>query len=359
MEASANTTTNAATTTNTLSEEAFNSAPAPMTQVLVSNISPTANEQSLASFFSFCGSITNLKLTTYAGTNKPSEAIVTFDSEAAAKTALLLTNAVIADRPIIVVPHGDVRAPGQASFTSPESGEVTELSGAQIPNKGYNVPDDQRSKISVVASLLAQGYTLGDDAIAKARSIDEQAHISERVSQAAAATRVKLAEIDQAYHISQTIGAIASGVAQKAQEVDQNWKISENVQHVMKNVSDTVEVIGAKAKESPVVQTTVNKLGELSSNVQTFVAPAVDTITTNASKIREQSNQMYQETKRERGELAGEPEDHGGIELVEGKHNVDKILVAEEKEHNLQNEQNEELEPPVGETKSEFVDLKQ
>eukprot|EP01101_Sappina_pedata_P002126 TRINITY_DN12396_c1_g1_i1.p1 TRINITY_DN12396_c1_g1~~TRINITY_DN12396_c1_g1_i1.p1 ORF type:complete len:355 (+),score=151.26 TRINITY_DN12396_c1_g1_i1:37-1101(+) len=344
----------ATSTSSVLSEEAFNAPTAPLTQVFVSNISPSANEQSLASFFSFCGSITSLKLTTFAGTNKASEAIVTFDSEAAAKTALLLTNAVIADRPITVVPFGEgVRQ--VPSTGSVDSGNVTEISGSQIPNKGYAVPDEQRTKISALAGLLAQGYQLGDDAIAKARSIDDQNHISERVSQAAAATRVKLAEIDQSYRISETFSNLAAGVAGKAQEVDQNWKISEGLQHVMRNVSDTVEVIGAKAKENPVVQGTMTKLTEVAGNVQSFVAPTVDAISANTTSLREQSNQIYLDGKRERGEIVPESGSgavstprEDGIELIPAAHNVDKILVAEE---------NDELESPAVEDKKKEEDL--
>jgi len=273
----------------------------PLTQVLVTNISPTANEQTLASFFSFCGTITNLKLTTHGSDS--SEAIVSFESEAAAKTALLLTNAVIADRPITVMPYG-AQQPA-ADIPAPNT---TEISGDQIPNKPHAVPADQRTQTSVIAGLVAAGYTLGEDAIAKARKIDEEQQITTKVAvavgAAATATKEKIAQIDQAYHISEKVGSFAEGVSHKAREVDQSYHISENISSLVKNVTDTVEVMQARAKEMPVVQNTISTLSHVAENVSNFISPGVQAISEQAALIREQSNQMIEERHRARSSSA-------------------------------------------------------
>ncbi len=68
------------------------------------------------------------------------EAVVTFETESAAKTALLLTSALIIDRPIVVSPYSppaalltDIPLPGESITT-----------GEHIDQKAFAVPDEQR-----------------------------------------------------------------------------------------------------------------------------------------------------------------------------------------------------------------------
>jgi hypothetical protein len=287
----------------------------PLTQVFVSNISPSSNEQTLASFFSFCGTITNLKLTSHDNGTK--EAIVSFENEAAAKTALLLTNAVIADRPITVVPYSNKPSEHkESSSDSASSSLTTEISGDQIPKKS-EVPTDQRTHVSVIAGLLAAGYTLGSDAFAKAKQVDEQNQLSTKLAAAATATKEKITQLDQTYHISEKVGNVVENVSNKAKEVDQNWKISENVSNVVKNVTDTAEVLTAKANEHPAVQSTISTLSYLAENVSNFFSPGIQAISNSAqvinqqiseqaAQIREETNHNIDEKMKERAQLTAE-----------------------------------------------------
>lgn len=66
------------------------------------------------------------------------EAIVFFETSAAARTALLLTNALIVDRAITVVPY-------TASAEAPKGGpEQVTVQAADIEQKNYPVPDSER-----------------------------------------------------------------------------------------------------------------------------------------------------------------------------------------------------------------------
>lgn len=67
--------------------------------------------------------------------------MVIFETDSAAKTALLLTNALIVDRPITVVPH----APASTDVDSqqqqqPQHTEQTE----NITNRNFTAPDHER-----------------------------------------------------------------------------------------------------------------------------------------------------------------------------------------------------------------------
>ena len=56
-----------------------------------------------------------------------------------------------------------------------------ELKAEDISQKEFHVADSQRSKTSVVASLAAAGYTVGEDALTKAKAYDEKHMITLQV----------------------------------------------------------------------------------------------------------------------------------------------------------------------------------
>ncbi len=72
-------------------------------------------------------------------TGDAQEAIVVFETDSAAKTALLLTNALIVDRPITVVPHVPAEAEAQDTTATP-----VEVPPEDITNRSFTAPDHER-----------------------------------------------------------------------------------------------------------------------------------------------------------------------------------------------------------------------
>ena len=70
--------------------------------VLVSNVALEATETTLADFFRFCGPLESVTLKAGA-TDEAQTARVVFEADAGARTALLLSNAVVLGKPIAVV----------------------------------------------------------------------------------------------------------------------------------------------------------------------------------------------------------------------------------------------------------------
>ncbi|CAG8545634.1 6702_t:CDS:2, partial [Dentiscutata heterogama] len=70
-------------------------------EVIVYNISASASEKTVKDFFLFCGKIKEFNLVKEENSNKKI-AYITFERETAAKTALMLTNAVIGNSQIII-----------------------------------------------------------------------------------------------------------------------------------------------------------------------------------------------------------------------------------------------------------------
>jgi len=209
--------------------------------VFVSNIAPSATEKTVSDFFSFCGKITRLAMRKGVGAGGTHEATVHFETESAAKTALLLTNALIVDRPISVVPYV------QPVEAQPAPATETVQQGAEISNKEFAVPDEQRTKTSVVASLLAAGYTLGTDSFAKAKEYDENHHISQQLKAGAEAVKNKVVEIDKQYKISETATNVANATTQKIREVDAQYNISSTAAETAKAVDQKLNISGAAA----------------------------------------------------------------------------------------------------------------
>ena len=95
--------------------------------VLVSNLDLDVTEKQISDFFSFCGKITSLTIRT-KGNNV--EAILFFEHESSAKTALLLSNALINDKPIVVQKYTDEK---QAHHDTEDKRAQEKIDNGEVP----------------------------------------------------------------------------------------------------------------------------------------------------------------------------------------------------------------------------------
>jgi len=223
--------------------------------VFVTNISMAATEKTVSDFFSFCGRITKLTLRRLADMQ---EAVVVFDTDSASKTALLLTNALIVDRAIVVVPYVPAASASSSAADSIEADSIhaeaqQELSADEITQRNFAAPDSERTKTSVIASMLAAGYVLGTDAIGKAREYDDKHMISLQLKVGAEQVKAKANEIDKALHISETANVIKAVTIEKAKEVDEKLQISSKVTSAADAVKQQASALATKASENELV----------------------------------------------------------------------------------------------------------
>jgi len=245
--------------------------------VFVSNISPSASEKTVTDFFSFCGKINSLSLRTLD--NGVKEAIVEFGSDAAAKTALLLTNALIVDRPITVMPYQLGQEQKSEEPSSPHVTHENNLTGDQIENKTYAVPDQERTQTSVIASLLAAGYNLGTDAIQKAREYDEQHAITRTLKEKTDALKVKAQQLDSEYKISETASAWTSAATQFFGDLNTMYGISDKANALKQSGSNWAKQVG---ESEP-----VTKAAETLTTAKTVVAEKATELKQEASRLME------------------------------------------------------------------------
>jgi len=252
--------------------------------VLVTNISPSANEKTVSDFFSFCGKINQLFLKKEEGKDT-SSAVIQFETESAAKTALLLTNALIVDRPITVTSY----------VTSPEVTPTVETHGtpvdqSNITQKDFNgVSDEDRSKTSVIASLLAAGYHLAENALEKAKEVDERNNFSARAKVVVDQMVVKAHQIDAQYGISDKANNAVKVVQDTAHNLDAQFGISDKTAAAVSAIKTGAEVGLAvaqsglnKAQENPTIKKGVD-------TVKTAVSQGVSSLNNTVNDITVQT----------------------------------------------------------------------
>jgi len=165
--------------------------------VFVENLSSSVTTKTLNDFFSLCGTIETITLRPKAGaTDGTLEAIVYFDSSAAADTAVLLTNAILVDRTITITYF---KGESKNEEEKPKEGE-----GEKEP--------------SVWASLLAATYKFSDDVRARASEVDNKYGVTKGFEET-------VDKIDQTLGITEKFNAMHSAVAQKSEELGVNQKM--------------------------------------------------------------------------------------------------------------------------------------
>jgi len=262
--------------------------------VLVTNISPSANEKVVSDFFSFCGKINQLFLKNEEGKDT-SSAVIQFDTESAAKTALLLTNALIVDRPITVsalaTPSSSTSASPDTPVVAAEEVHGTPVAQDNISQKNFNgVSDEDRSKTSVIASLLAAGYTLAENALEKAKEVDERNNFSARAKVVVDQMVVKAHEIDVQYGITDKANAAVAAVISTAQNLDTQYGISDKTASAVAALKsgaqvglDTAQSGINMAQENPTIKKGVDTV---KSTVSSGVSIAEKTISDITSQTR-------------------------------------------------------------------------
>jgi len=292
----------------------------PVYAVQVNNISPNANEKTVSDFFSFCGKIAELYLDKEEG-KETSRAVVQFETESAAKTALLLTNALIVDRPITVVSYPPKDVPQDSEPKAPG----TPVPPERITHRDFGVEDEHRTKTSVVASLLAAGYVLAQDAISKAKQYDEEHNITLQLKVGVEQLKVKAHEIDQQYGISEKAAQVKQQATDKAKKLDEDYHISEKASAAATTVKSTAVTAAAKAQENPTVKSGVD-------TVKTGLNAIATSVTGFYNDYKEQTAQAIEEKKKQQGKGTEEaPQEE--TESREATEPQAAVLVPTEEKH--------------------------
>ncbi|RFU24269.1 hypothetical protein B7463_g12068, partial [Scytalidium lignicola] len=176
--------------------------------VHVKNISTQTSEKEVRDFFSFCGKISNLEITTAGETQN---ATVSFEKETAAKTALLLDNTQLGATHVQVSSASGLNEEDASHFPHPHERDTDEITQEEKP----------RSRI--VAEYLAHGYVVGDTAIQRAIDLDQKHGVSQRFLNT-------LKHLDDKYHGTE-----------RAKTVDQSYGVTAKANSFLSGLSSYYE----------------------------------------------------------------------------------------------------------------------
>ncbi|XP_068327377.1 binding partner of ACD11 1-like [Pyrus communis] len=196
--------------------------------VEVTGLSPKATEKDVYDFFAFSGSIDHVEIVRSG--ECACTAYVTFKDSYSQETACLLSGATIIDQAVCITRWGHYQ--DEFDFWNRPQHEVetdsTPSHGSQnVPSAGQVVSVAQEA----VLTMLAKGFVLGKDALAKAKSLDE----SHQVSASATARVTELSQrigltdkiyagvgavksVDERYHVSEITKSAISETGRKATE---------------------------------------------------------------------------------------------------------------------------------------------
>ncbi|KAF1800290.1 hypothetical protein V8B55DRAFT_1546084 [Mucor lusitanicus] len=195
--------------------------------VLVKNIALESTEQTVKEFFLFCGKIKEFELKVDEEDEKHQVALIHFERESAAKTAALLSNALIDESHIVASPYFDIPSStlgdNERSVDSPEQNETQE----------------GKPKSRIAAEILANGYMLQDHVVAKGLEYDNKYNVSSRLTGFLSSLQSSAKQFDEKYRIWD-----------KAVGIDQKYKIGEKVQ----TAAQTAQTKAQAALQTPTGQ---------------------------------------------------------------------------------------------------------
>ncbi|KAI9593522.1 hypothetical protein BDF19DRAFT_448021 [Syncephalis fuscata] len=175
--------------------------------VYVKNISPEATEEKVREFFLFCGKISEFEVITSSNGDK--EALVMFEKDSAAKTATMLSNAVIAEKQINVEYYFKDEYSGEHRSTEPESSDG-------------NVSQEEKPKTSIVTELLAAGFSLSVTIINRAKTFDEKYGVMNKAQTAYQQALTELTKLDEKYKVRDM-------VVTRATALNESYKITDKI----------------------------------------------------------------------------------------------------------------------------------
>lgn len=132
------------------------------TTVYVKNVAPGTDDKEIKEFFSFCGKITSIEVST-EGTSKT--ATVTFEKETAARTALLLNHTKLGENEISVT--------GASDGTSTPTEEDVPRSSDDT-----TITQEEKPRARILAEILAHGYLVADTGLQTAIALDEKHQVT-------------------------------------------------------------------------------------------------------------------------------------------------------------------------------------
>ncbi|KAF1002947.1 binding partner of ACD11 1-like [Apium graveolens] len=238
--------------------------------VSVNNVSLSASEHDIKEFFSFSGDIEYVDLR--SDTERSQVAYVTFKDTQGAETAVLLSGATIVDQSVTIALAPDYKLPPTCAATP----IMTENQNVGGTSSAVQKAED------VVSGMLARGFTLGKDALNRAKSFDEKHQFTSSAS-------ARVASFDQKIGLSEKITTGATIMNDKVKEMDQKFQVSEKTKTAFAAAEQTVGTAGSAIMKNRYVLTGTS-----------WVAGAFSRVTKAAAEVGQKTKEKMAEEEEGR-----------------------------------------------------------
>lgn len=199
-----------------------------------------------------------------------------------------------------------------------------------------------RKAEDVVSSMLAKGFILGKDAIAKAKNVDEKHQLTSTAS-------AKVASLDKKIGFTDKINTGTIVVGEKVREVDQKYQVSEKTKSAIAAAEQTVSNAGSAIMKNRYVLTGATWV----TGAFNKVAKAAEEV---GQKAKEKVGMAEEEEKRKvvddfaRVHLSESPKADDASSKQETKHESIKVSESpeakKESEHHEPQPQQQQSPPP-------------
>ncbi|KAF3431433.1 hypothetical protein FNV43_RR26164 [Rhamnella rubrinervis] len=206
--------------------------------VEVTGLSPFATDKDVYDFFALSGTIENVEI---VRSGEACTAYVTFKNAYSQETACLLSGATIVDQRVYITRWGHYQDEFDFWNSPPQRHENE--TGSSHPERSQfvsNAGEAVTMAQEVVKTMLAKGYVLGKDALAKAKDYDE----SHQVSSTAAA---KVAELSERIGLADKIFAGVEAV----KSADEKYHVSEMTKSAVMATGRTATAAANTVVNSP------------------------------------------------------------------------------------------------------------
>jgi len=252
--------------------------------VLVRNLLSFETDTSIRDHFSFCGKVVNVSIFPSTRANQHIHAVIDFETAEAAQTALFLNGQDFyeIDNPLSIELYT-----WSSCEVQPEPQPQVRARQVPRPEPQISAPINRQTEspspfTGFISTILATTLNFGSDVLAKVKEFDEEREISKKVG-----------EINAQYHLTGTVQDLGSRVTTKAHEVDDSFEISDKVSSafdtIVESIDDGLSVVQAKALESPLIFTGMEKIHNLSGGVIQVITPHAENLKSGLDDIKFQT----------------------------------------------------------------------
>lgn len=188
--------------------------------IKVSNISLSATAKEIQEFFSFSGNIQYVEMQRETETTQL--AYVTFEESKGTDTAMLLTGATIGDLPVSITQVENYQFPPNAVLNTEPTSAGSAVHKAE----------------DVVSTMLSKGFSLGKDALSKAKAFDEKHQLTSTAS-------ATVASIDTKLGLTEKLSQGTAAVNEKVKEMDERFQVSEKTRSAFAAAEQKATVAGS------------------------------------------------------------------------------------------------------------------